>query len=63
MVAVVRLHLNELWKLCMTSIPDLPINVPRLMVVGLDREVATFARRHTMSLPHDIINIMDLNMG
>lgn len=47
----------------MTSIPDLPINVPRLMVVGLDREVATFARRHTMSLPHDIINIMDLNMG
>lgn len=39
------------------------MSVSRLMVIGLGIEVATFASRHKMSLPHDIISIMNLNMG
>lgn len=75
-VAVVPSQSNELWKLRMASIagygpcgapgPGLkkPMNLPDLMIVGLDIEVTTFTRKGKMPLPHDdIISITISNGG
>jgi len=75
-VAVVPSQSNELWKLRMASMAGYgpcgalgpgvkkPVNTPRLMTVGLDIEVTTFARKGLMPLPHDdIISITISNAG
>lgn len=75
-VAVVPSQSNELWKTRMASIagygpcgalgPGIkkPMDLPKMVVVGLDIEVTTFTRKGMMPLPHDdIISITISNGG
>lgn len=75
-VAVVPSQSNELWKTRMASIagygpcgalgPGIkkPMDLPKMVVVGLDVEVTTFTRKGMMPLPHDdIISITISNGG
>jgi DNA polymerase elongation subunit (family B) len=66
---------NELWKLRMASMagygpcgnlgPGLkdPMKPPKLLIVGLDIEVSTYARNGEMTLPHDDILSITISNG